>query len=113
MTATEFERMIAERMQKSKAVLTAKAGEYASGSDRLHNFKVAGNARGKSDVAALDGMLMKHIVSVWDGIDDMEEDPTFCPDQDWVDEKLGDVHNYLYLLEGLIADRRSKMGDLE
>lgn len=47
MTATEFERIFEEQVERSRSVLISKAKEYAT-EDRLHNFKVAAALEGKT-----------------------------------------------------------------
>ena len=102
----DFNEVVSERIQQIESVLKSKADEYASGSDRFHNFNVAARVEGTTPEKALKGMMMKHIVSVFDLID-------------WVDsplnrkkitpaiinEKIGDNINYLILLEGLLRKR--------
>ena len=107
MNALKFERLVISRLDSCRCVLLKKNEEYASETDRLHNFKVAGRARGVADTTALDGMLMKHLVSVWDAIDKMEEDREWVPTEAWIEEKVGDVINYMLLFEGCIEDRKS------
>ncbi len=110
MKAPKFDRIVEKRFDSCKSILLSKADEYASGTDRLHNFIRAGAARGRDPVVvALDGMMMKHLVSVWDIIDIMGDHPDYVPCRDVVAEKIGDCINYLLLLEGLIEDRRSKV----
>ncbi len=106
MNAKTFTKLVVNRMERCEEVLCSKAEEYASNTDRLHNFVVAGRARGLDPVTALDGMMMKHLVSVWDIIDWMETDKNYVPSVALVNDKLGDVINYVLLLEGLIEDRR-------
>lgn len=101
-----FSILVEKRLEACKKVLINKDKEYSSDEDRLHNFKQAGKARNKTDIEALDGMWMKHIVSIWDAIDKMSYDKSYTPSEEWVKEKLGDNINYTLLLEGLIEDRR-------
>lgn len=79
--------------------LFSKAAEYADDKDRLRNFKLAANLQGVSPRQALGGMLAKHLVSVFDLIND--KDP--APQHIW-DEKLGDASNYLVLLKALVVE---------
>lgn len=107
MKASDFNGLVISRMAKCEDVLCKKAEEYSTEEDRLHNFKIAGRARGCSAVKALDGMMTKHLVSMWDIIEQMDIEGNYIPSQELVTEKLGDVLNYILLLEGLIEDRRS------
>lgn len=95
-----FDQLLAERLAKIEAVLGSKAREYASDSDRLHNFKAAGELQRCSPERALLGMLSKHLISVVDMIMDFI---VYAPEV--VDEKIGDSINYLILLEALMKER--------
>ena len=103
MIASDFERVVEERIAKCAQTLDLKAGEYAT-SDRLHNFKVAGALQGCTPERALLGMWAKHIVSVVDIVRDIENG--MLPTEHLIHEKLTDVINYAFLLEALIEERR-------
>jgi hypothetical protein len=98
-----FDEILEDRISKIRKVLSKKAGEYSSGDDRLHNFKRAAALNCETPEKALAGMLTKHIVSIYDMIDDL--DSMSCPDYAVWDEKLGDAINYCILLEALISER--------
>lgn len=102
----DFANIVTARLLDCEEVLIKKNKEYSSTFDRLHNFKVAGRIKGVDPVAALDGMWLKHRVSIADMVERMAEDPTYVPSRELVAEKLGDNINYTLLLEGLIEDRR-------
>jgi len=104
MTESDFEAILLQRIEKMRAVLANKAREYASGRDRLHNFKRAGAMQGVTPEKALLGMFAKHMVSIMDMVDDLDRD-VHNPIPAW-DEKLGDAVNYLVLLEGLVVERK-------
>lgn len=96
-----FEKVLKERINKCLETLNVKANEYAT-SDRLHNFKVAGELQGCTPIKALGGMMCKHTVSVYDLINDFEQGKTI-PIEMW-NEKIGDSINYLLLLNALINE---------
>ena len=96
-----FDKVLAERIAKCFNTLCAKADEYAT-SDRLHNFKVAGEVQGCTPIKALGGMMCKHTVSVYDLINDFDKGKDI-PVELW-DEKIGDSINYLLLLDALIQE---------
>ena len=98
MTATEFERIFEEQVERSRIVLVNKAGEYAT-EDRLHNFKVAAALEGKTQGQALAGMMAKHTVSVYD----MAESGLAYPIELW-QEKITDHINYLFLLNAIVRE---------
>ena len=96
-----FDKVLAGRIAKCINTLSAKADEYAT-SDRLHNFKVAGEVQGCTPVKALGGMMCKHTVSVYDLINDFDKGKDI-PVEMW-NEKIGDSINYLLLLDALIQE---------
>ena len=98
MTATEFERLFEEQVERSRMVLVNKAIEYAT-EDRLHNFKVAAALEGKTPEQALAGMMAKHTVSVYD----MAESGLAYPIELW-QEKITDHINYLFLLNAIVQE---------
>lgn len=100
MTATEFERLFEEQVERSRMVLVNKASEYAT-DDRLHNFKVAAALEGKTPEQALAGMMAKHTISVYD----MAESGLAYPIDLW-QEKITDHINYLFLLNAIVREGR-------
>ena len=109
MNTEKFNLVINSRLDTCKEVLIQKAKEYVVDDDRLHNFNVATSTAGKAVKCreqALWGMANKHLVSIIDIIDTMNEDPTYIPEYELVSEKITDMLNYLLLLEASIADKR-------
>lgn len=99
-----FNEIVSQRMDKTLKTLTVKGEEYASKTDRFHNFKVAGRKLNCTPERALLGMLIKHTVSVEDIIESLDtENPKL--DTNLIDEKIGDSINYLILLEGMLLQR--------
>jgi len=101
MTQERFNEILEARLEKCRKVLSKKAEEYARG-DRLSNFKKAAGAMNCTPHKALVGMWMKHIISIIDLVDDLEQGK-IAPYEMW-DEKLGDAINYLILLDGLVHE---------
>ena len=99
MKTDQFEKLLESRLVKMKQTLGAKAREYATDSDRLHNFRVAAGVAETSVEKALWGMALKHLVSV---IDMIEGRTKVTPEL--VDEKIGDLINYLVLLEAVFTE---------
>lgn len=89
-----------------KNKLTAKSKEYSSESDKFHNFKRAAAMEHCTPEKALRGMMTKHTVSVYDIVDDIEAGNKLWDDA-VVQEKITDEIAYLYLLAGLIEERRA------
>ena len=105
MNFENFDAVVENRIKSIKSVLTSKSKEYASDKDRLHNFKVAARIKNESNEKALWGMAVKHLVSVIDMIDEVEENK-FNRSIEYVEEKIGDLQNYLILLEALLKERK-------
>lgn len=103
MNNKRFNEVTEERLAECIKVMCQKSAEYATDWDKLHNFKVAGELQGCSQVKALGGMMAKHTVSVYDLIDDFEAGEEI-PLELW-DEKIGDSINYLLLLNGMIREK--------
>lgn len=70
-----FDEIVDERCRKIKVILSSKAEEYATEQDRFHNFEIAARKRGITPERALEGMMLKHDVSVMDLIDWVELAP--------------------------------------
>jgi len=98
-----FDKVLERRLTKIKETLSRKGEEYAKDFNRLHNFDTAARVAGITPEKALEGMWLKHLVSVFDMIDEPENvnDPLL------IDEKIGDTINYLVLLEFMLLRRIS------
>ena len=103
MDRKEFvQEIVKERLDKITFVLASKADEYASDVSAFYNFERAGKVNNESTEEALWGMATKHLVSI---IDMVESDETF--EDEYIDEKIGDMINYLILLEGILKQNKS------
>jgi hypothetical protein len=100
MTNQNFNELLEKRIGQIRSVLAKKADEYASGSDRLHNFKVAARMADTTPELAWRGMFLKHLVS----LNDLVESPDKV-NVKLIDEKIGDAVNYLILFEAILMDR--------
>ena len=103
MTVKDFEKLTKLRFDHCMKVLNSKNKEYSRGEDKLHNFKVAGRMGNVTPEFALIGMFMKHLVSIFDIVNDLRDEK--LPTKELIDEKFTDVVNYMVLLEGLIMER--------
>ena len=104
MNNQEFTEVVERRLEKIKSILANKSKEYSSDTDRLHNFKVAARLESipESPEKSLWGMMKKHTVSVIDIIDGTTRG--VHPTPATRDEKIGDMINYLILLEALLVE---------
>jgi hypothetical protein len=90
-------------MERTKNVLKVKAREYARNNDRMHNFNKASIKKQITREQALDGMRLKHQISIDDINDDIELGLT--PIESVVTEKFGDRLTYDILEEISILHR--------
>ena len=100
MTSLEFEKHVDYCRIRIESTLMKKTREYRRGNNPFHNFDRAAKITGESSAKALKGMWMKHLVSIFDIIDDAESGK--LPTEDQLAEKISDSINYQILLEGLI-----------
>lgn len=100
MLRENFNSLVENRLKKIKATLTLKQKEYADDKEVLRNFiNAARFDEGETPAQALWGMAKKHLVSVQDMIQGR-----VYPTPERVDAKLGDMINYLILLEAIWAE---------
>lgn len=107
MNATEFNEILANRQRQMQDTLDSKAAEYASDEDRLHNFKRAADVRHTSPEDACVGFMTKAWVWMLDLVDSTtstDRKKLYIAEAQ-IDEKFGDLINYLVLLEALFRER--------
>lgn len=102
MNSEDFVDVLAAQIGTCERMLGAKASEYATDDDRLHNFKVAAALKGETCKQALAGMMAKHTVSIYD----MIRDDVDAPLEVWV-EKISDHLNYLFLLKAIVVEEKA------
>lgn len=103
MILEDFKILTVERFRACMDLMCGKKNEeYSRNNDKLHNFKVAGRILNCSPEEALKGMMIKHLVSIFDIIDDLPK----LPDEEILNEKITDSLNYIVLLEALIKERK-------
>lgn len=102
MTNEEFDRIVRERTRKIVRTLSDKAREYATGDDRLHNFNKGAAIADKPREQVLWGFALKHYISF---LDILEALPETVPSNEVIDEKIGDLINYLILVEACLKER--------
>lgn len=105
MTESEFDKIVEARLQKIKSTLVIKGKEYRRNNDPLHNFNVASRLGNTTREKALWGFALKHYVSFMDILDDVESGKVAS--DELVDEKIGDLINYLILCEASLKERNA------
>ena len=105
MQTEQFNKVVAERLDKVKATLIAKADEYARG-DRLSNFKKIAGLMGCTPEKVLMLLVSKHIVALTDFVNDLDLNHAQAMTR-W-DEKIGDIMCYMTLMDALVIERTNK-----
>jgi hypothetical protein len=105
MTTDEFAQILENRVEQCKKLtLGVKDREYSRNNDKLWNFRRAGQILRIEPERALLGMMSKHFASVLDIVND--ELSGITTPRDTFDEKFSDLHNYLFLLEAILKERK-------
>lgn len=105
MTQEYFDSVLAGRQLQIEQILTVKAREYAGTGmnvDRMHNFNksLELNPDFVTRENSIFSYWLKHYVSLRDILCGLEKD--IVPTQALVSEKIGDLINYLILMEASI-----------
>lgn len=103
MSEQDFDILVQQRIQKIGSTLIEKGKEYRRNNDPLHNFRIAAKVQNTTEEKALWGFAVKHYVSFLDILNDIEKG--FLPKEEVVDEKIGDLINYLILCEASIKEK--------
>lgn len=106
-----MEKIIKERLDKIYNTLSIKAKEYVRNNDRLHNFNVGAELENKIREEILHNFFLKHYISYLDMLADIREGK--LPTTAYVDEKIGDMINYLILQEASIKQKIIEGGNSE
>ncbi len=106
MEDSKFREIATRRLRKCENVLQMKSVEYARDGDRLSNFKHQADMLGVESETALLGNWSKHLSSIIDLVDDLEQGETVSLSQ--LQEKLTDSINYHLLLEALVIERMNE-----
>ena len=101
MNEKDFDVVVDQTCSSISAVLGSKAQEYAHQGDRLHNFNMAARANDTTVSQAIWGMATKHLVSVMDLVNNRLPNT-----EENVNEKIGDLINYLVILKAHFYNER-------
>lgn len=103
----EFENVVDTTLQQIRDILIEKGKEYRRNNNPFHNFEVGANKKCISREKVLDGMLLKHEIS----IDDMTNDLDLgkLPTASVVNEKFNDNLIYLIIKKAMFLDRIKKI----
>jgi len=103
MTKNEFKEITDKLLKDCTKIRNIKSEIYATGGDRLSNFKSAAGLQRTIPERALFGMMSKHLVGLSDFVDCLENN--FVVNKEEWDEKIMDSINYLILLYALLKER--------
>ena len=103
MTENRFEQIVDETLNQIKETLIQKGREYRRNNNPFHNFEEGSKRSGLIREKVLDGMLLKHEISIADMTNDLEKG--ILPKIETVEEKFGDNLIYLILKKASIIDK--------
>mgnify|MGYP003529663171 CR=1 FL=1 len=103
MTEERFEEVVNIFLNDIKETLTVKGREYRRNGNQFHNFDMGAQRTGLIREKVLDGMLLKHEISIADITNDLEKG--ILPKISTLDEKFGDNVIYLILKMASMIDK--------
>ena len=103
MTEERFEQIVDETLNQIRETLIKKGAEYRRNNNPFHNFEEGSKRSGLIREKVLDGMLLKHEISIADMTNDLEKG--ILPKIETVEEKFGDNLIYLILKKASIIDK--------
>ena len=103
MTENRFEQIVDETLNQIKETLIVKGKEYRRNNNPFHNFDEGSKRSGLIREKVLDGMLLKHEISIADITNDLTEGK--LPKIETIEEKFGDNLIYLILKKASIIDK--------
>ena len=103
MTEERFEQLVDETLNQIQNVLIEKGKEYRRNNNPFHNFEEGSKRSGLIREKVLDGMLLKHEISIADMTNDLEKG--ILPKISTLDEKFGDNVIYLILKMASMIDK--------
>lgn len=101
----EMDELINQRINLIKLSLLKKSKEYARNGDRLHNFNKGSKQYHKIREQVIYDFMQKHIISFDDMMIDLNSGDIKSISS-W-EEKIGDIINYLILLEASLKHRQT------
>lgn len=102
-TVKLFDSVVETTLQEIKQTLLIKGKEYRRNNNPFHNFEAGARKKNTTREKALDGMLLKHEISIDDLTDDLEKG--ILPTEAVVNEKFGDALVYLIIKKAMFIDR--------
>lgn len=103
----KFSEAIDDIMKHCHNLLIVKGKEYTRNDNSMHNFDRGVEIEGKTREEVIWGMALKHFISIQDIRSDIAEG--ILPTRAMLDEKYGDLINYLMIERASIIDKLEKM----
>lgn len=105
MKPEDFQEVVGHMLDHCNSTLVLKAKEYSRNNDSLHNFNkgVEMSDKNESREEVIWGMARKHWISITDIRNDVKIGN--LPSQSMIDEKFGDMINYLLIEYASITDK--------
>lgn len=97
-----FDYEVEQTLNKIRNLLIIKGKEYRRDGNVFHNFEAGAKRKGTTRERVLDGMLLKHEVSIDDMINDL--DKGIIPSKSTVEEKFTDKLIYTIIQKISILD---------
>ena len=108
MTEERFDEIVNCSVESIKHTLLVKSKEYQRNNNPFHNFDEGSKRSGLIREKVLDGMLLKHEISIADMTNDLEKG--ILPKIETIEEKFGDNLIYLILKKASIIDKIEQNG---
>lgn len=106
MLEKDFNGVVKNRLDSTLNLLVVKGKEYRRNDNVFHNFEQAARISGSTREKAMWGFALKHEVSFWDILNDLEKG--ILPSVSVLEEKIGDLVTYLCIMEASIKDKIKK-----
>lgn len=103
MTEERFDEVVDVFLNGIRETLIVKGKEYRRNNNPFHNFDVGSQRTGLIREKVLDGMLLKHEISIADITNDLEKG--ILPSMKVIDEKFGDDVIYLIIKMASMIDK--------
>lgn len=103
MTEENFDNVISSTLNEIKETLLVKGKEYRRNNNPFHNFDEGVKRKGVIREKVIDGMLLKHEISIDDITNDLEKG--ILPSLATINEKFGDNIIYLLIKKASIIDK--------
>lgn len=98
-----FDEAVKSTVDTCLNTLVVKGREYRRNGNPFHNFDKGSEVTGRSREDVIWGMALKHFISVQDIKNDMKSN--ILPTKEVLDEKYGDLINYLLIEKASILER--------